>query len=68
MEIQPWFSIIEAHVRAPVEFPWFERPSCWETQAEILLNRALRSQTQNNLQHTDKNNDPSAVVKLETIP
>lgn len=42
--------------------------SCWETQAEILLNQALRSQTQNNLQHTDKNNDPFAVVKPETIP
>lgn len=42
--------------------------SCWETQAGILLNWALRSQAQNNLQHTDKNNDPFAVVKLETIP
>lgn len=63
-------ALVQYH-RSPCVLPcWIPMvwASCWETQAEILLNEALHSQTQNNLQHTDKNNDPFAVVKLETIP
>ena len=66
MEIQPWFSITGAHVGSPVEFPWFEDPA--GRLRLILLKQALHRQTQNNLQHTDRNNDPFAVVKRETIP
>ena len=51
---------------SPVEFPWFEDPA--GRLRLILLNQALHRWTQNNLQHTDRNNDPFAVVKLETIP